>query len=313
MVALRLAAVHTAALPVVTVLAGPAAATSGPCVPDRGSPRCQFWTGEATFVADGDTIDVDVHGDGRGAARHVRLTGINAMELRRYSKYPARRRGECHAREATARLEQLIKRSGRRVRLAAQDPRSRSGRRLRRQVSVRVGGRWVDAGRVLVEEGHALWLSNPDEWAWNRSYSVATKQGAVWRARLWNPHYCGTGPSPDARLGMRLNYDADGNDFANVDGEWARIHNASPTPVPLAGWWFRDSALRRYTFGPNAEVPPHGSLTLRMGRGRNSATTLHWGLSEPPFENPTYDRRNIGDGGYLFDPRGNLRASVIYP
>ena len=104
------------------------------------------------------------------------MTGINAMELRVYSHTAARRRGECHAVAATARLEQLIRRGGWRVRLAAQDPRSHSNVRLRRQVSVRVGGSWLDAGRLLLAEGHALWLANPVEWAWNRAYAAATSR-----------------------------------------------------------------------------------------------------------------------------------------
>jgi hypothetical protein len=37
-------------------------------------------------------------------------------------------------------------------------------------------------------------------------------------------------------------------------------------------------------------------------------------LRTPPFQNPdNHPRRAVGDGGYLFDPRGNLRAWVMYP
>ena len=293
--------------------AAPASAVStGPCTPEPDAPRCHFWLAKVKFVADGDTIDADIRGDGRGT-RRIRFAAINAMELTRYSKYPERRRGECHAVEATARLERLLRRGGMRVRLAARYAGSRSGHRLRRQVSVRIGGRWVDTGRVLLEEGHALWLPNHVEWAWNRAYSVAAKQGAAWGARLWNPHYCGAGPSPHAHLAVDLRYDAEGDEFDDPNAEWARISNSSPAPVHLRRWWFRDSALRRYTFPGSAVVPAFGSLTLRMGRGRDHDTVFHWGLAAPPFENPTWDRRFIGDGGYLFDPRGNLRASEIYP
>jgi hypothetical protein len=105
---------------------------------------------------------------------------------------------------------------------------------------------------------------------------------------------------------MRLNWDADGNDGANVNGEWARISNPSGAPVSLHRWRFRDSALRHYTFPASAWVPAGGSVLLRMGRGADGGGEFHWGLSTPPFE-------NHGDGAYLFDPRGNLRASVVYP
>src|SRR4051812_5690769 len=308
---LRIAAAATLGLLALT--AAPAAqARTGPCTAAAGSPRCHFWTGRVTFVADGDTIDVDIAGDHRGT-RPIRMSGINAMELTRYSKYASRRRGECHGVAATGRLEQLIPRRHRRVPRAAQSPSSRSGHRLRRQVSVRIGGRWVDTGRVLAAEGHVLFLANPVEWAWNREYETLAQRAALRRLRLWNPHGCGAGAARNVDLGMRVNYDAEGNDFENVNGEWARISNPSGSRVPLHRWWFRDSALRRYVFPRSAVIPPHGSLLLRMGRGHNGGGVFHWGLPTPPFENASFARRGVGDGGYLFDPRGNLRAWAMYP
>jgi hypothetical protein len=192
------------------------------------------------------------------------------------------------------------------VRLAAEDPRSRSGHRLRRQVSVRLGGRWVDVDRTLVAEGLALWLPNDVESAWSHDYRTLSEQARSAGKQLFDPTGCGAGPAANAGLTMQLNWDADGNDGANVNGEWARISNPSGAPVSLHRWRFRDSALRHYTFPASAVVPAGGSLLLRMGRGADGGGEFHWGLSTPPFE-------NNGDGAYLFDPRGNVRASVIYP
>ena len=293
-------------------LAAPASASVGPCLPGGGpdGPLCTLWTGKVTFVADGDTIDVDIAGDRTRRPRRVRLTGFNAMEQTRYSHTASRRRGACHALEATARLERLLRRGRMRVRLAAQDPASTTGGRLRRQVSARIGGRWVDVGRTMLAEGHALWLPNGIEWAWNASYAELSRRAAQAGLRLWDARGCGAGP--EAALSVRVNYDAEHNDRLNVNGEWAEIANAGGAPVSLAGWWFRDSALRRYTFPAGAVVPAGGSVRLEMGRGADAAGTFHWGLASPPFENPSGDERATGDGGYLFDPRGNLRAWFIY-
>ena len=299
---------------VFAALAAPASASVGPCLPggSRDGALCTFWTGKVTFVADGDTIDVDIAGDGTRRARRVRLTGFNAMELTRYSHTARLRRGDCHGVDATTRLEQLLRHGRMRVRLAAQDPASMSGPRLRRQVSVRLGGQWVDVGRTMLAEGHALWLPNGFEWAWNRDYADLSRLAAAAGLRLWNTQGCGSGPSPSAALSLHVNYDAKYNDRFNVNGEWAELHNDSSEAVRLDGWWFRDSALRRYTFQPGAVLPADGTLRLRMGYGTDTADELHWGLDSPPFENPSYDERATGDGGYLFDPRGNLRAWEIY-
>jgi endonuclease YncB( thermonuclease family) len=287
-----------------------ARAASGPCTADAGSPRCQYWYGKATFVADGDTIDVRVRGLG---VRRVRLTGINAMEQTRYSRYRARRRGACHAVAATARLEQLIRSGRRRVRLAAQDPASVAGRRLRRQVSARIDGRWVDVGRVLVEEGHALWLPHGVEYAWNHAYRTLSQAAAARRLRVFDPRGCGPGPDSEVQPRLQLRWDARGNDGANVNGEWAQVTNPASRPIALGGWSFRDSSARRFTFPRGTVVPAGGSVRIHVGRGTTGERRFYWGLPGPAFENPTGGRRAMGDGGYLFDPRGNLRAAVIYP
>jgi len=301
-------------LAVVAACLQPAAAhATAPCLPHAGKPLCHVWYGRATFIDDGDTIDVDIAGDGIRAPRRVRFTGINAMELHRYSKYAARRRGDCHAVAAANRVERLVRRSHWRVRLAAQQPSSRAGRRLRREVSVRVNGVWTDLGAILVAEGHALWLPSHREYAWNRTYATLAKQARALGLHLYDPQACGPGPAPDAGLTLRLRYDAPRDDRRHVNGEWARVSNPSDAEVRLGGWWFRDSALRRFRFPHRATIRPHGSVLLRMGRGRDRGRTFHWGLSSPPLENPTRGQRWLGDGGYLFDRRGNLRASSIYP
>ena len=287
-----------------------APASGPPCVAGTAKPRCLVWYGRVTSVGDGDTLDVRIRGEG---VRRIRLTGINATELSRYSHTPARRRGACHAKAATARLEQLVRLGHRRVRVSAQHAESRAGHRLRRAVAVRVAGRWVDVGAQLVAEGHALWLPNGHESAWNRTYRTLSQRAAAARLRLWNPLGCGKAPAPAADLRLRVRFDAAGNDRANPNGEWFRVTNASSFAVRIGGWWVRDSSHRQFRFPRRTVVPARGRVTVRVGPGQPRGRVLHWGQSLPVFENPTHDRRAMGDGGYLFDRRGNLRASMIYP
>ena len=224
------------------------------------------------------------------------------------------RRGECHAVEATARLEQLLKAGKYRVRLLAQDPASRSVGRLRRSLAVRVKGRWIDVGRTLISEGHALWLPNRSEHAWNRDYSILQSRAQRAQLNLWDADYCGAGPAEGAQIRLLINWDADGDDGLDPNGEWVRITNLDPVnPLPLGGWWLRDTALRRYVFPSWAEVPPASHITLYDGRGSVNDTDFYWGLRAAAFENVTSDETQMGDGAYLFDPQGDLRASQTYP
>ena len=70
----------------------------------------------------------------------------------------------------------------------------------------------------------------------------------------------------------------------------------------------RDSALRRYVFPDWATLPPGESLTVYVGAGTDTWTEFFWDQRKPIFENPTGGERAMGDGAYLFDPQGDLRA-----
>jgi endonuclease YncB( thermonuclease family) len=273
-----------------------------PCAADG-----RTWRGKVTSFDDGDTVKVDIAGDGTHTARRVRLTGIQAMEQTVYSNYPERRRGECHALEATARLEQLIRRGHRRVRLYARRASSHARNRLRRSLSVKIGGHWRDAGAIMLREGHALWLPQFVERRTNARYSKLAQEAALQHLGIWNPTYCGAGPSAGAPLRLTVNPKHTGGDL-DIPGEWVRIRSFAPYAIPLGGWWVRDSGLRRYLFPHGTTLPANGALILHVGTGANRGSDLFWGVGTLVFEDPP-----LGDGAYLFDPEGDLRASMTYP
>jgi micrococcal nuclease len=301
------------------ILAPAAEARRGPCIPGIKRPTCHVWTGKVVQVADGDTVNVRIRQNGRWSERRdIRLTGVQAMELRSYSRARGRR-GACHARAAAERLERLLKgprNKRRKIRLAARHPNSvsRGPRgRLRRSIAFRQGGRWYDAGAVLMREGHGLWDPNHREWPWNKRYSKLAQFAAQAGRRIWNAGACRRGPRQSSPLTMKVRWDARGSDGSNPNGEWMKIRNHDPVrAVGLRGWWVRDSALRRYKFPRGAVIPPGRAIRVRIGGGRNRPRTFHWGLPDPIFENAKR-RHGIGDGGYLFDRHGDLRAWRMYP
>jgi endonuclease YncB( thermonuclease family) len=303
----RLVSLAAFAALIAAVMPAPAAAATVACRPGAGSPRCTVWTGKVDWVPDGDTLLVRV---GRAAARSVRLIGVQAMEQHRYSPNPGRRRGECHALEATARVEQLVKAANGVVRLTAQHASSSSRGRPLRSIAVRIGGRWVDLGSDLVQRGYALALAFPGEGAWDEAYARAAAEAAPRRKGLWDDDACGTGPAPGAKLTVWANPDTAGGD---LDDEWVRVGNTGPRAVDLSGWWVRDSGLRRYTFARGTVVPAGGRIYVHVGRGRDSATHKHWGLDAQILTDTDPAHPGAGDGAYLFDPQGDLRRSFVYP
>jgi endonuclease YncB( thermonuclease family) len=120
--------------------AATAQARTGPCFPGaRGAP-CHFQTARVTSVNDGDTVYVDLDGDGSRRIYSVRFRAVQAMELHRYSDRRSQRRGECHAVAAANRVDDLVRASHRRVRLSTQVPANDHLGRLIRWVAVRRHG-----------------------------------------------------------------------------------------------------------------------------------------------------------------------------
>jgi endonuclease YncB( thermonuclease family) len=310
----------------VGLLAPAAEAKRGPCIPGQKKPTCRIWKAKVFTVADGDTFNAKIWERGRWSTRKdIRLLGVQAMELSDYSRAHGRK-GDCHAVEAAERLEFLLQgaRVKRRiVRLAAFRKSSKTAGargRLRRGVAYKQGGRWLDAGTTLITEGHGLWDPNRKEWAWNNRLSTLAAEAAHKGVGIWDTDACGAGPQDEVPLEVKVKWDASGRDGQNVNGEWVRIANNDPVnEMSLQGWTLRDAYLRfyefprKYEFPEGAVIPPGGSIQVHVGKGKDSPTDLFWGEPDPIFENVEGGARGVGDGGYLFDPQGDLRAYQQYP
>jgi endonuclease YncB( thermonuclease family) len=286
--------------------------------------------GTVVYVADGDTIDVKIDGvapdPGREGTR-IRFLGTQALELYTYHENLSLVTGECHAPEAAKLLKSLLMSSdgaGQRVRLTAQDASSSNLGRVARFVAIKgTGGTWHDVGAIMITKGEAIPSYQKIDYQWNERYRQMAEAAAAKRIGIWDTHYCGKGPAAD--LSVRVNWDAPGNDAINVNGEYIKITNLGASTVNLAGWWVRDSGTRPmptmleskrgYILPRGAEVAPGASLFVHVGRGTAAPATgqFYYGLNAPIFENVTGAPTYMGDGAYLFDPKGDLRGWQQYP
>ena len=292
-----------------------------PCVAgQKGGPKCKVVKAKVKWAADGDTLKPQLKKRGGWSPKTtVRMTGIQAPELYKYTH--ANRRGECMGVEAARQLDKLVHKKA--MRLVSMHMRAGKGDRgrIRSSLQVKKGGRWIDPAMVLLEKGLVIWDPDGEEWAWNGVYSRLAQEAARRGVGIWNPVACGKpGPSQDSPLSMKVKWDGEGKDTAN--SEWVRIRNLDPVnPVSLAGWRLRDAATRSkgahekgaFKFPANATIPAGGSVTVRVGRGPNGNGVYHWGLTAPLFQSASNDRKQIGDGAYLFDPHLEMRAHVQYP
>lgn len=317
MPALAPLALAALAPPAVAAPAGAQAVTAqhgrlGACRPgDPASPRCQVWTGKVRSINDGDTIGVDIDGDGTNREWQIRFTGIQAMEETRYSQDVRKLRGQCHAVAAALFVHRLVRQGQRRVRLTSQNPRTDSLGRLFRYLAVRIGGRWRDVGEAEMARGLTLWMNDPGDPLWNATYNRLGQAAAQRHVGMFDTTTCGAGPAQDVALKTWVMSDPPGPD--TPAGEWVKLRNLDTArAVDLGRWWIRDSGLRRYTFPAGTRLGPGQTLTLHVGAGTTTASDFYWGLGQTIFENSATGHGD-GDGAYVFDPQGDLRAWSIYP
>ncbi|MEP6856017.1 MAG: lamin tail domain-containing protein [Pedococcus sp.] len=266
----------------------------------------KVWSAKVTYgtsdhTIDGDTVAVRVDGDSSSVVPpHIRNTGIQAMEI-----------GSCHAAQATAAMDRMV--AGRRVRLTTSATTTSSLGRPVRHLDVSTSNGWLDVQLSQLRAGHALpIILAGDNTRW-KAYFTAAQQAAAARTNLWDTDYCRSGPSQSTPLKVWVNWDANGDDGANVNGEWVRVLNSSTTNLSVAGWQMRTGGQDSFTFPSTAIVPAGGLLTLRVGKGTPTSTTFYWGGTTPKFPNASVAANRHGSGAYLFDRDGDVRAWSIYP
>lgn len=256
-------------------------------------------TGVVTRVFDGDTVAVDIAGDGTSTPVTVRNAGIQSMEL-----------GECHADAATQVMRSAA--LGRQVRVTAVSSTSSSLGRPLRHVDANVDGTWVDTQLPVLRAGLALWFPNAPETARATEYHRAMADAAARRVGLFDDDACGVGPAAGASLRVWANYEGDDDESKNPNAEWVTVLNRGTTVVDLSGWTIRTAAHDSYRLPSGTVLGAGKPMRLHVGRGTNTTSVLHWGFASPRFPNLTATAR-IGSGAYLFDPQGDLRAHATYP
>lgn len=95
-----------------------------------------------------------------------------------------------------------------------------------------------------------------------------------------------------------VNYDAEGNDNINLNGEWIEIQNISDQDVDMTGWKLYDESRHCFDFPYGFVLEAGKSVKIYTGSGENTAFELYWGCSKPVWAND-------GDCAYLVDNSEN--------
>jgi len=258
-----------------------------------------------TRVVDGDTVDVRY---ANGSTDTVRLLGVDTPEVNTEND-PAEFEGvpdtgagrDClrsAGESASAFAERLL--AGEEVTLVVDETADRRGGYGRLLAYVHVDG--VEFNYQLLAGGYARvydsTFSRSERYYATESRAQSSTTG-LWACRTPGGTDSGTegdgsdssdagGEAAAADTGLVLaaiNADAPGNDHENPNGESLVFRNDGSDPLGLGGWTVRDAADHVYTVPDGVTLAAGETLTLRTGRGENTADTLYWGRDRAVWNN----------------------------
>lgn len=304
-VSLRARLVWTLALVTVAVMGLPSttqASTGGYVAASYGKTA----TARVTRVADGDSFWArgDFNRDGTPEDRLIRLVGADTPE-----------RGYCMYSEATQFSTNLLTYAGGRGRIVtlSTDVPGATGQkdRLLYRVSVERNGTRYDLTEELLKRGLALWMPYMDQPTKFQRYHRIAEAAARSGVRLFAGDRCSAGPSPDANLKIDVQWESDPN-----MGEHSRIYNNGPGSLDVDNWIIRGGRVRRMRIPSGGPIAPGEMLTVHHASGTNTRLHRYLGSRQlwPDIDvfNPFPNGRGGGEGGYLLDPGGDVRAWQMY-
>jgi endonuclease YncB( thermonuclease family) len=262
---------------------------ANPTIPNTDSPTqtddpdrpAGLATGEVTWIADGDTIDVDT-GDG---VIEVRLLGVNAPE-----------KNECYGNEALDYLIDVIKAKTVGLEISGED---QFGRTL---ASVWSEDELINL--VLTRGGYAIALTPGDSDPYGPLLLAAEDRAYASGRGLWSDNACGaTSVLPDLSFDIVASqFDPKGPDDEVLDNEYLVIANNGDTSIDMGGWVLRDESSRnRLVFDGQVTLAGGARLTISSGCSTNPGwcgTRSIW--------------NNGGDMALLLDASGRVVARSRY-
>ncbi len=272
-------------------------------------------TGVVDVVADGDTFRFIENGT--SAYVTVRLLGVNTPEIRGFNNVH-RDTDMCGGAEATDVLKSVL-RPGSKVQLRSLDKTSENRGRIQRYAFA-----WnplteqydIDVQAVVAQSGLAMWFTVKNESALSYQYRVMIAQTQIEKRGIWNPDLCGPLEQSDAKISVIVNWDAEGNDNENINGEFITVRNIGDQDVDLTGWLLRDSSLTGWFYFPGGSVlAPNDFRVVHAGVGANGTPNprdLYMGSDTALFPN-TQSGLFLGDGAYLLDRDTAMRSYYEYP
>jgi hypothetical protein len=189
-----------------------------------------------------------------------------------------------------------------------------------------------------IKAGWSLWWPLDAEWANNKAYLDLMNDAKARGVGLWNPNLCGPAVGGVPSMWFNQNAPSIDGDTEPAFGEYVILKNETTANMDLTGWSLRDNSLNFFWSDSNGWMQglnKFGSMLLTPGEHRiiyldnptgHQISTIteyeyfNWSRNAPGaqltngsiggLKGPNYIN---GDGLYLQDPSGNIRASMTNP
>jgi len=204
-------------------------------------------------VIDGDTLVLSNN-------EHVRLIGINTPESERYFYEESKEVLKLMVLNKRVRLEKDI------------DDRDTYGRLLR---YVYTGNLFVNL--EMVKRGFANVFTFPPNVKYTEKFIEAERDARTNEIGLWEK-------SNSSNIEISINYDAEGDDRTNLNGEYVVFKNNNDFDINLNGWTVKDLSTNIYDFG-KIIFNSGSNVILFSGMGKNLKNELYWNSSKPVWNN----------------------------
>lgn len=238
-------------------------------------------------VHDGDTITVSLN----GSEERVRILGIQAMEIHPFEDNIS---NDYYADEATAKLSQLLGSVGSKITLKSEYSNTEILDRPAKHVYIGE----TNVAKTLLEEGYVLPFPHETENIYNELYLRLAQEAKDKKIGLWEK---------SDNFKIIVNYDAEGDDKTNLNGEWIKITNETGITQDISNWILRDSGLNFFVFPNNTSIKNNETITVYGGKGSNTGNTFYW-------ENTDSFLDNFGEGVFLHENlNGLVSSNDTYP
>jgi endonuclease YncB( thermonuclease family) len=280
-----------------------------------------------------------------GDTTHVKTTANKMVEVRNIGlQTPERKKGsnpaQCGAEEAYQHFKALMPEEITIVQLRSISNSTNGwggGSRPLRSVyklNNATGAFDIDVQAEQIKAGWSLWWPHSGEWAHNKAYLDLANDAKNRGVGIWNPNHCGAATGSVPLMWVNSNAPTIDTNTEPAFGEYVILKNNTAATMDLTNWMLRDNSLNFFWNSDNGDWMQRqnkfGSMVIPAGEHRIiyldnparyelSATEyeyFNWSRNTPGAQltNPYISGNYInGDGIYLQDPRGNIRASMTNP